>query len=138
MATATGESVTSRVTPTTFEGVPHRLEVVRRWRGITFVNDSIATTPERAIAALRSYDEPLVLLAGGRDKHLPWEEWAKLAQVRARAVVAIGEGVNADNIAGCIELLKSMKWDGVLSIECEAAPGKVEQSLEWLRKQIAR
>ena len=33
---------------------------------------------------------------------------------------------------------KSMKWDGVLSIECEAAPGKVEQSLEWLRKQIAR
>jgi inosose dehydratase len=54
------------------------------------------------------------------------------------SVVAIGEGVNADNIAGCIELLKSMKWDGVLSIECEAAPGKVEQSLEWLRKQIAK
>jgi inosose dehydratase len=54
------------------------------------------------------------------------------------SVVAIGEGVNADNISGCIELLKSMKWDGVLSIECEAAPGKVEQSLEWLRKQIAK
>ncbi|HEC04123.1 MAG TPA: sugar phosphate isomerase/epimerase, partial [Phycisphaerales bacterium] len=51
----------------------------------------------------------------------------------ASSVVAIGEGVNADNISGCIELLKEIDWDGVLSIECEAAPGKVEQSLEWLR-----
>lgn len=55
----------------------------------------------------------------------------------ASSVVGIGKGVNADNIAGCIELLKEINWDGVLSIECEAAPGKVEQSLEWLRKQIA-
>jgi len=56
----------------------------------------------------------------------------------ACSVVAIGEGVNAENIAGCIELLKEIKWDGVLSIECEAAPGKIEQSIEWLRKEIAR
>ena len=56
----------------------------------------------------------------------------------ACSVVAIGEGVNAENIAGCIELLKDADWDGVLSVECEAAPGKVEQSLEWLRKEIAR
>jgi sugar phosphate isomerase/epimerase len=56
----------------------------------------------------------------------------------ASSVVAIGEGVNAENIAGCIELLKEIEFDGVLSIECEAAPGKVEQSLEWLRKEIAR
>ena len=55
----------------------------------------------------------------------------------ASSVVAIGEGVNADNIAGCIELLKELNWDGVLSIECEAAPGKVEQSLEWLRVQLS-
>jgi sugar phosphate isomerase/epimerase len=53
-------------------------------------------------------------------------------------VVGIGEGANAENIAGCIELLKEINWDGVLSIECEAAPGKVEQSLDWLRKEIAR
>ena len=44
----------------------------------------------------------------------------------------------AENIAGCIEILKDMKWDGVLSIECEAAPGNVEKSLEWPRKEIAR
>jgi sugar phosphate isomerase/epimerase len=56
----------------------------------------------------------------------------------ASSVVAIGEGVNADNIAGCIELLKDTDWDGVLSIECEAAPGKMDQSVEWLRSQISR
>ena len=55
----------------------------------------------------------------------------------ACSVVAIGEGVNADNIAGCIEILKEINWDGVMSVECEAAPGKVEQSLAWLRGQIA-
>ncbi|MCK4292109.1 MAG: sugar phosphate isomerase/epimerase [Planctomycetes bacterium] len=56
----------------------------------------------------------------------------------ACSVVGIGEGVNAENIAGCIELLKEIDWDGWLSIECEAAPGKIEQSIEWLRKEIAR
>ena len=74
-----------------FEGVPHRLEVVRRWHGITFVNDSIATTPERAIAAIRAYDEPLVLLAGGRDKHLPWDTWAEWVRRKVRVVIAFGE-----------------------------------------------
>jgi len=80
-----------RAVATGFAGVAHRLEVVRRWRGITFVNDSIATTPERAIAALRAFDEPLVLLAGGRDKHLPWDEWAHWVQRKVRVVVAFGE-----------------------------------------------
>ena len=56
----------------------------------------------------------------------------------ASSVVGIGEGVNAENIAGCIEILKEIDFDGVLSIECEAAPGKIEQSIEWLRKEIAR
>jgi UDP-N-acetylmuramoylalanine--D-glutamate ligase len=77
----------------TFAGVPHRLEPVREWHGALFVNDSIATSPERAMAAMRAYGEPLVLLAGGRDKHLPWDEWASLALDRARAVIAFGEAV---------------------------------------------
>ncbi len=56
----------------------------------------------------------------------------------ACSAMAIGEGVNADNISGCIELLKETDWDGVLSIECLAAPGKMQQSVEWLQKEIAR
>jgi len=75
----------------TFSGVAHRLEVVRQVHGVTWVNDSIATSPERAVAALKAFDEPVVLLAGGRDKHLPWDEWARWAAQRARAVVLFGE-----------------------------------------------
>jgi UDP-N-acetylmuramoylalanine--D-glutamate ligase len=77
----------------TFTGVPHRLELVRVWRGASFVNDSIATSPERTIAALHAYSEPLVLLAGGRDKHLSWDAWADLVLERVRAVIAFGEAV---------------------------------------------
>ena len=74
-----------------FTGVEHRLELVRTFGGVSYYNDSIATSPERAMAAMRSFEEPLVLLAGGRDKHLPWQEWAHLAHERARAVICFGE-----------------------------------------------
>jgi UDP-N-acetylmuramoylalanine--D-glutamate ligase len=91
---ASGASVEAmRAAVLEFHGVAHRLEVVRRVGGVTYVNDSIATSPERAMAALRAFHEPLILLAGGRDKHLPWAEWADLALARAGRVVAFGEAV---------------------------------------------
>jgi len=74
-----------------FYGVAHRLELVREWQGAKWYNDSIATAPERVVAALRSFEEPIVLLAGGRDKKLPWAEFAKLARKKVRAIVAFGE-----------------------------------------------
>jgi UDP-N-acetylmuramoylalanine--D-glutamate ligase len=74
-----------------FTGVDHRLETVAVIDGVTWVNDSIATAPERVVAALRSYGEPLILLAGGRDKKLPWGEMAALAVTTCRAVIAFGE-----------------------------------------------
>jgi UDP-N-acetylmuramoylalanine--D-glutamate ligase len=74
-----------------FTGVPHRLEIVRVVDGVTYVNDSIATAPERVIAALRSFDEPIVLLAGGRDKKLPWAEMASLTAQKVRYLVTFGE-----------------------------------------------
>jgi UDP-N-acetylmuramoylalanine--D-glutamate ligase len=74
-----------------FRGVPHRLEYVRSWGGADWYNDSIATAPERAMAALRSFDEPLVLLAGGRDKNLPWEDFAAFVRQRVRVLVLFGE-----------------------------------------------
>jgi len=74
-----------------FSGVPHRLQTVAEVDGVKYVNDSIATAPERSIAALRAFDEPLVLIAGGRDKHLPMQAWAELIVQRVRHVVLIGE-----------------------------------------------
>jgi UDP-N-acetylmuramoylalanine--D-glutamate ligase len=74
-----------------FKGVPHRLEFVRQWHGADWYNDSIATAPERSMAAIRSFEEPLVLLLGGRDKNLPWQDFAKLAMERARYLILFGE-----------------------------------------------
>jgi UDP-N-acetylmuramoylalanine--D-glutamate ligase len=77
----------------TFSGVEHRLELVDEVKGVRYYNDSIATSPERLVAALKSFDEPLVLLAGGRDKHLPWDEAARLMLQRTRHVILFGEAV---------------------------------------------
>jgi UDP-N-acetylmuramoylalanine--D-glutamate ligase len=73
--------------------VAHRLEVVRQGERRDLRERFHRHLAERAIAALRAYDEPLVLLAGGRDKHLPWDEWADLALERTARVVAFGEAV---------------------------------------------
>lgn len=74
----------------TFRGVEHRLELVREIRGVRYINDSIATAPERALAALAAFDEPLVLLAGGRDKDMQWDEWANQVTQRVKHVVLFG------------------------------------------------
>jgi UDP-N-acetylmuramoylalanine--D-glutamate ligase len=74
-----------------FRGVPHRLEFVRELNGVQWYNDSIATAPERSMAAIRSFEKPLVLLLGGRDKDLPWEELIRLANERVDHVVLFGE-----------------------------------------------
>ena len=83
-----------------FTGVPHRLEMISQTRGVTWVNDSIATTPERTLAGLHSYTEPVVLLLGGRDKNLPLAELALEAGARCRAVVTFGEA--GDLFAGAL------------------------------------
>ena len=74
-----------------FRGVAHRLQFVRNCCGTDWYNDSIATTPERSMAAIRSFDQPIVLLLGGRDKDLQWDSLADLIQERVQQVVLFGE-----------------------------------------------
>lgn len=74
-----------------FTGVPHRLEYVRSWKGAGWYNDSISTTPERTQAAICSFEQPLVLLLGGRDKDLPWDSLAELIRQRVDHVIVFGE-----------------------------------------------
>jgi UDP-N-acetylmuramoylalanine--D-glutamate ligase len=76
---------------TGFGGVPHRLEFVREVNGSRWYNASIATAPERTIALIRAFDEPLVLMLGGRDKDLPWGDLAALIHQRVDHVVLFGE-----------------------------------------------
>lgn len=77
----------------TFAPVPHRLEHVATIDGVAWYNDSIATAPERTLAAIRAFDrgERLILLLGGREKKLPLGELVRACTERCRAVVLFGE-----------------------------------------------
>jgi UDP-N-acetylmuramoylalanine--D-glutamate ligase len=85
-----------------FGGVAHRLEVIGVAGGATWVNDSIATSPERTIAGVQAFREPVVLLLGGREKNLPLDRLQAIAKERCRAVVCFGESARifADALGG--------------------------------------
>lgn len=74
-----------------FRRIEHRLEWVRNWNGVDWYNDSIATAPERTTAAIKSFSEPVILLLGGRDKDLPWENLANLVQKKIKKAIVFGE-----------------------------------------------
>jgi UDP-N-acetylmuramoylalanine--D-glutamate ligase len=81
-------------TARTFTGVPHRLEIVAENGGVTWINDSIATSPERALAGLRGFGRDggsLILLAGGKDKNLPWEALAEEVLDRVDLLIGFGQ-----------------------------------------------
>lgn len=78
-----------------FHGVPHRLELVAEAGGIRYVNDSIATAPDRTLAALDALPGSLVLVAGGYDKHLDYGELGRALAARARVVVLAGPTASA-------------------------------------------
>ncbi|MEA2546892.1 MAG: UDP-N-acetylmuramoylalanine--D-glutamate ligase, partial [Chloroflexota bacterium] len=76
---------------TAFEGVEHRLEPVAVIDGVRFVNDSQGTQPDAVAAALRAFDPPIVLIAGGRDKDIDLSALGPVVAERAAAAVLIGE-----------------------------------------------
>jgi UDP-N-acetylmuramoylalanine--D-glutamate ligase len=75
---------------TSFTGVPHRLELVRELGGVRYYNDSIATSPARAMAGLASFAQPVILIAGGYDKQLPLAEFARAVVRQATGVILLG------------------------------------------------
>lgn len=65
-----------------FGGVPHRCELVRTRRGVRWYNDSIGSSPSRTIAGLESFEKPVILIAGGYDKHIPYTPLGPVAAGR--------------------------------------------------------
>ena len=78
-----------------FSGVPHRLQQVALINDVRYINDSIATTPERTLAGLRAIQGPIVLLLGGRDKHLPLDPLVEELRASVRSVILFGEAAPA-------------------------------------------
>jgi len=131
LADATGTSVEAMEhVLSTFTGVEHRLEEVRRVNGVLWINDSIATAPERVMAELQSFDEPLILLAGGRDKDLPWEAFARAVAQRVRVLILFGEA--AGLIRGHVEaaVAETRAQHQTVILETVIAAGTLENAVQ--------
>ncbi|MBQ9414501.1 MAG: UDP-N-acetylmuramoyl-L-alanine--D-glutamate ligase [Clostridia bacterium] len=89
-----------------FGGVPHRCELVRERRGVKWYNDSIGTSPSRTIAGLRAFDRKVILIAGGYDKHIPYDPLGPVAMETVKAAVLMGATADAieASIRACGEL----------------------------------
>ncbi len=79
-----------RKTVKNFKGLEHRLEFVAEVCGVKYYNDSFATTPETTIAALNSFDDPIILIAGGSDKGADYKEMGRVIANKAKTVFLIG------------------------------------------------
>ncbi len=84
-----------------FKPLPHRLELVEEINGVRWYNDSIATTPQSAIAALEAFDQPKIIIAGGYDKDLPFDDLGQKIAANAKAAILIGQ--TAPKIADAIK-----------------------------------
>ena len=92
---------TIRSVARTFGGVEHRIELVRVKDGVRYYNDSIASSPTRTIAGLRSFPEKVLLIAGGYDKHIPYDVLGPVICKHAKAVFL--NGATADKIRIAVE-----------------------------------
>ncbi len=92
---------TIRVFARNFGGVEHRIELVRTFNGVRYYNDSIASSPSRTIAGLRAFDEKVILIAGGYDKQIPFDELG--AEIVERVKVLVLTGDTAPKLRAAVE-----------------------------------
>jgi UDP-N-acetylmuramoylalanine--D-glutamate ligase len=109
----------------TFAGVPHRLELIRVAGGVEYVNDSKATNVASTVVALRSYDAPVQLIAGGRGKQQDFSPLAPLVAEHCRAVYLIGEAAG--------ELAQALSGSGVQIYDA----GELERAVAQARAAAA-
>ena len=120
-----------RAVASSFAGVAHRIEFVRELRGVRYYNDSIASSPTRAIAGLKSFPEPVILIAGGSDKKIPFDTLAEEICRRVKRLYLTGDtagkihaAVSACSDPPPVQVTDSLAAAVTLSSQA-AAPGDV-------------
>ncbi len=113
-----------------FRSLPDRLELIGEKDGIKWYNDSKSTTPGSAIAAVNAFNEPVVLIAGGYDKKLPFDKMGEVVAGKAKAVILIGE--TAGKIKTSIEKNATENKKPIIKI-CE----KLEQAVSFANTKAA-
>lgn len=116
---------------TSFNGVEHRLELVRELNGVKYYNDSIASSPTRTIAGLQAIGGDIVLIAGGSDKHVPFDELALEIVDRVHAVALIGK--TADKIGMAIKDAEEKRNRKVKKANLPT----LESAVKWCKEQAA-
>jgi UDP-N-acetylmuramoylalanine--D-glutamate ligase len=110
-----------------FEPLPHRLQKIAEQDGVIYVDDSKSTNPGSVVAALESFSQPIVLIAGGKSKRTDFRVMGETIRKRAKAVVLIGEA--ADEIAGVVDAKKAARAtsmdEAVAIARSLAVPGDV-------------
>lgn len=113
-----------------FGGVEHRIEFVREKDGVKYYNDSIATSPTRTIAGLKAFNQKLIVLGGGYDKHIPFEPLAPYAIEKIKVLILTGPTAPAiekairecDGFEGCgMKIIHSENLEQSVKIAHEIA-----------------
>lgn len=73
-----------------FGGVEHRMELVKELNGVKWYNDSIASSPSRTIAGLKSFNQKIILIAGGYDKHIPYDVMGEYLIDKVKLMILVG------------------------------------------------
>ena len=115
---------------TTFKGVEHRLELVRELNGVKFYNDSIGTSPTRTIAGLKSFKQKVILIAGGYDKHISYEEMGEIIAEKVKRLVLIGPTGPKIKDALDKEIEKTGKGRDIPVVMCNTFEGAVKSAYE--------
>ena len=114
----------------TFPGVEHRLEFVAEINGVRYINDSKGTNPDASIKGLEAYSQPIVLIAGGRNKGSDFTGFMRVVKAKARVMVVVGECAHelleAAQTVGFGDVLKASDFSEAVKLASQAAcPGDV-------------
>lgn len=115
-----------------FGGVEHRIEFVRELDGVTWYNDSIASSPTRTIAGLNSFKQKLILIAGGYDKKIPFEPLAP--KIIEKVKVLILMGVTAPKIEAAVTSCESYDPDKLTILHVSSMQEAVQKAREVAEK----
>ena len=114
-----------------FPGVEHRIEFVRELDGVRWYNDSIATSPTRTMAGLRSFDRKLIVIAGGYDKKIPYEPLAPVLLERAKLLILTG--ATGPKIQAAVTACEGFEASGLRILQAK----DLEEAVELARREAS-
>jgi UDP-N-acetylmuramoylalanine--D-glutamate ligase len=131
-ATAAGATLDDiRQAVRAFRGVEHRQEFVREINGVRYINDSIASSPTRTAAGLRALNNPMYLIVGGYDKHIPFDELGRQIAERVEGVAIIG--ATGDKLEAAIEAGMKASGRRVKTARLQ----NLAEAVQWCSSQAA-